>query len=1052
MLKSKLVLFHFILRQFGFAQFKELREKLNDREVRFDVFPNSEFYSMLLSKIQFSDTRLRQYDDNILQFLSQINAHRKTKINLKYFQYFSLLFTEYYLDRYFEDLETLLDDLNLFLVEFNQNLPTKEQIPEFEKEDLNLLAFWNATGSGKTFLLHLNILQYKYYCKSINNIILLTPSESLSKQHRIELEQSGIECETYINSRSGSSGVVKLIEITKIKEVASTAGVTVSIDEFGEGNAVFVDEGHKGSSSEESKWRELRKKLGYRGFTFEYSATFGQIPKNFFLEYGKSIVFDYSYSYFYDDGYGKAFWIYNVKDPKQLDSDEIKRRYFFYNLLLFTQQKIYFAEYSKSLEEYNLENPLMLFVGNTVAGKKANAELPDENTLSDVQMIVHFLSDIVSKAKDYKKFCKELIKNKEVFATDYFHKLNFLFEYCENNPDMLYASLIKHVFNSEAPDKLELRTISSSSGEIGLKLKNCDHYFGLINIGDLSSFKTSFQAEYKIDLEFSSDKISHSLFDSISIPKDNPVNLLIGSRKFIEGWNSFRVSSIGLINFGVKEGTQIIQLFGRGVRLKGKDFSLKRNTDKAIRNIDLIETLNIFGLRADFMQVFEDTLRKEGLDTNREEILIPVRFYPDFTNPNADKIKELNLFILRRMADNGGNPTNLELKHESNIRVNLDFTSKFTSYDSAKNKKEGTLTIIKEELKKHSEFLDLDSIYETLRYHKTIKNYKNLVIKREAISSILKESTIEISLDYELTHDRLGMQKLNKIASLALRSYTDIFYNRHMQVIEAKKMDIEVLTHSSSLLQDLDYTVSVKTTNEDGTKNEQVTAIIRKIEKLLKDKDYPKRLDGVDGIKNAWFDRHLFQPLLAESDNLLFNIPKALNSGETNFVEDILLALKNKEKEYSSRELTFYLLRNSNRNKGIGFYFSTTGGFYPDFIFWIKAKDTQYITFIDPHGLRMEGNAFDSDKIRLKDQIKEIEKTIANNPKGKVVLNSFILSPSKLNTLTNLQHDFERIKKLENISVSYEEYANANHIYEIPESNSEYSYIHKIIEAILADK
>ena len=94
MLKSKLVLFHFILRQFGFAQFKELREKLNDREVRFDVFPNSEFYSMLLSKIQFSDTRLRQYDDNILQFLSQINAHRKTKINLKYFQYFSLLFTE----------------------------------------------------------------------------------------------------------------------------------------------------------------------------------------------------------------------------------------------------------------------------------------------------------------------------------------------------------------------------------------------------------------------------------------------------------------------------------------------------------------------------------------------------------------------------------------------------------------------------------------------------------------------------------------------------------------------------------------------------------------------------------------------------------------------------------------------------------------------------------------------------------------------------------------------------------------------------------------------
>ena len=46
------------------------------------------------------------------------------------------------------------------------------------------------------------------------------------------------------------------------------------------------------------------------------------------------------------------------------------------------------------------------------------------------------------------------------------------------------------------------------------------------------------------------------------------VNLLVGAKKFTEGWSSWRVSSMGLMNIGRNEGAQIIQLFGRGVRLK----------------------------------------------------------------------------------------------------------------------------------------------------------------------------------------------------------------------------------------------------------------------------------------------------------------------------------------------------------------------------------------------------------------------------------------------------------------------------------------------------
>ena len=65
-------------------------------------------------------------------------------------------------------------------------------------------------------------------------------------------------------------------------------------------------------------WRKYRDELGETGFTFEYSATFGQAlaaAKNADLvdEYGKAIVFDYSYRHFYGDGYGKNYNVLNVK-------------------------------------------------------------------------------------------------------------------------------------------------------------------------------------------------------------------------------------------------------------------------------------------------------------------------------------------------------------------------------------------------------------------------------------------------------------------------------------------------------------------------------------------------------------------------------------------------------------------------------------------------------------------------------------------------------------------------------------------------------------------
>lgn len=70
--------------------------------------------------------------------------------------------------------------------------------------------------------------------------------------------------------------------------------------------------------------------------------------------------------------------------------------------------------------------------------------------------------------------------------------------------------------------------------------------------------------------------VTSSLFDGIGDPSTT-IGVLIGAKKFMEGWNSWRVSNMGLLNIGRKKGSEIIQLFGRGVRLRGRGYSLKRS-------------------------------------------------------------------------------------------------------------------------------------------------------------------------------------------------------------------------------------------------------------------------------------------------------------------------------------------------------------------------------------------------------------------------------------------------------------------------------------------
>ncbi|GFR36488.1 hypothetical protein [Thermobrachium celere] len=187
------------------------------------------------------------------------------------------------------------------------------------------------------------------------------------------------------------------------------------------------------------------------------------------------------------------------------------------------------------------DKPLIAFMGNTVNNIKDEGK---NDEVSDIAKVVHYFAEL----------------NEEERKT------------------------FQYVFNGHIKGKLALTRNKYVEDEILLSYGDGD-YWGIINVGNGENFLKQIEHEdviIKPPIAILEDKY---LFKNIDKPQC-PINVLIGSRKFAEGWNCFRVSVIGLINLGTSKGNKIIQIFGRGVRLKGL------NNDGKRKNIEHIQDYN----------------------------------------------------------------------------------------------------------------------------------------------------------------------------------------------------------------------------------------------------------------------------------------------------------------------------------------------------------------------------------------------------------------------------------------------------------------------------
>jgi hypothetical protein len=919
-------------------------------------------------------------DGRIAAHVARI-ARARPGFTLTYFQWLACLYTDLYLARLKGDRAGLLAALETHRRE------RFLQLPPYADTELDRIACFMATGAGKTLVLHLNLLQFlEHKPFEPQNVLLITPNESLSAQHRVELEASGL------------SGLpLEVTEITKFYFADGAArrksgGVQEPVDHYRGPNLLLVDEGHKGTRGDEERgtgnWRDIRESLaghpdarqpveGRPGFTFEYSATFAQVAAlapELHAEYAKSVFVDFGYARFWREGYGKDFRVVNTRDSVQED-------------VLLTVGLLGFYEQARAFDdagnrtailEHNLAAPLAVLVGSRVQGS--------DDAASEVARVTRFLhraaSDrgwlkdrIASVIKDLKPLQQRL--GGDALRFDLLEALT---------PDQIAKDLQTRLFGGEGA----LAVTALSDGELGLRCQGAkdDAWCGTIFVGEARKLKT---ALLRLGLaDGGDDRVSGSVFERIE--RDGRIKFLIGAKRFIEGWSSWRVSSMGLLEVGSGEGSQVIQLFGRGVRLRGRQGALKRAGAAAPAPVRVLETLNVFGLKADYVSAWLTSLERDGI--RRDPIWVMLE-------PSEPTVDKLALQVLRNdetLAEFGREPVvfsaidcaTVEYRIDAEIAVMAGITTPQSLSAAPPTARDLPAA-----------WIDPDRVQTEALAFKERMGWRNLLLPRGEMERFLKnKARIAGPADFFSPRDVTAWRRAEAAVAACIEQALTRSYRAAQREAARGQWRTELLAADDGNFpwteikgkRALAYRIELETANRVSTEllklaqkhvggllteaqfrelEAQVARIVglndlaERIEALLQDGKHAMPGDDLSRpLPRLWCEEHLYRPLLlcrpgTEQRGQLSLLdqelgvrldPPGLEESEARFVWDLRAYWKEHCDEPEWKDCSVYLLRNQ-AGRGVGFF--AEQGFYPDFMLWLKRGTRQALAFIEPKGIEL---------------------------------------------------------------------------------------------------
>lgn len=529
----------------------------------------------------------------------------------------------------------------------------------------NRMAFWMATGSGKTLVIVklvelLNLLMERGEIPR-NNVLVLAHRDDLLEQLKAHVKEF---------NTIGDLNIV-LHELKEYNEVKFNQPQLFSATEchifyYRSDNLsdeqkekiidfrsydndgrwyVLLDEAHKGDK-EDSKRQQIYTIMARNGFLFNFSATFTDRRDII------TTAYDFNLSKFIQSGFGKHIYIFEEDTrafrKKEDFTDNQKQKIVLKALIMLSlarQQEARVRAMGPSL----YHRPLLMTLVNSVNTKDA-----------DLKMFFRELARIgkgeidESQWKDAKSELRaELGAHTPTFMYEGFEKVRVADRDLES---ISQTELRKAVFNCDLPGEIEVLIRPSDRQEVALKLKTSDEPFALIRIGDISKWLTEEFRGYEINQHFNEE----SFFERLN-KEGSDINMLLGSRSFYEGWDSNRPNVIMYINIGVGFDAKkfILQSVGRGARIepvkdKRKRFAYLKTggllTDQEellfeqVKNdVLILESEFIFGTNRDALTAVIEGLEQEDEELDSQEISLDV---------NWQEVKDKTLLVpVYRMQD-----------------------------------------------------------------------------------------------------------------------------------------------------------------------------------------------------------------------------------------------------------------------------------------------------------------------------------------------------------------------------------------------------------------
>jgi hypothetical protein len=280
------------------------------------------------------------------------------------------------------------------------------------------------------------------------------------------------------------------------------------------------------------------------------------------------VVFDYAYDRFHQDRYGKDFWHVRVQ-AKEDASATAQQQIMTAALLAYWHQVSCFrsADARQAATDLGLQvtPPLWVLLGLSVIGSKSKDDVAQT---SDVVDVLTYLSAMLAQPARLAENLTQLL----AVATAGAELLppNVRERAATVGLKALAERVLSDCFGWQQGDKPVLRLIKAATWRTGAG-PAARRYVPLLRGGErrrCGGPQEGAGVGEVARLPVEDDAMSGSLFAQLDTPGSG-LNVLIGSRRFAEGWDNYRASSLTLLRLGQGEGSLIIQMFGRVVRFAG---------------------------------------------------------------------------------------------------------------------------------------------------------------------------------------------------------------------------------------------------------------------------------------------------------------------------------------------------------------------------------------------------------------------------------------------------------------------------------------------------